>query len=359
MTRWMRRIWYHHAFARILVVLLILWATAAIVLRFTEGRENPDFNSMPQVFWNISVYFFSGLDSAQPVTSVGRVVVALVLVLSVGVVATFTGTIASFLVESRLGSRRRMPKYNLNNHIVICNWNPKAIPIIRELHAAILKDKRPIVVVSEQTGAGELPEKDDDPAFEDVFLVKGDPANEIVLKRAAVQDAYSVLILADPKEGHLADAKSILISMAVRSLCLAAEVSPVHTCVEGIDPQNIDHLKRGGAEEIVAASDFSMMLLAQSALFHGLSTVYRHLLEISGDTNEIYLLPVPEAFVGKGFAELGAAMLQSRNPENPSILIGARTKDGIFVNPRSLEMGPFESTDQVIIIAFERPDVLV
>lgn len=358
MTRWMRRVW-HHTFSRLLVVLLVLWVTAAFVLRFTEGQSNPDFGSMSQVFWNISVYFFSGLDSAQPVTSVGRIVVALVLVLSVGVVATFTGTIASFLVESRLGSRRRMPKYNLNNHIVICNWNPKAVPIIRELHASILKDKRPIVVVSEHAEAGDLPEREDDPAFEDVFLVKGDPANEIVLRRAAVHEAYSVLVLADPKEGHLADAKSILISMAVRSLCLAADVEPVHICVEGIDPQNIDHLKRGGAEEIVAASDFSMMLLAQSALFHGLSTVYRHLLEISGDTNEIYLLPVPQSFVGKSFAELGAAILQNRDPNNPAILVGARTKDGIFVNPRDQEMGTFESGDQVVIIAFERPERLV
>ncbi len=358
MSRWIHLAW-RHAFTRILVVLLFLWITAAAILRLTEGRTNPEFASLAQVVWNISVYFFSGLDSAQPVTSIGRVVVALVLILSVGVVATFTGTIASFLVESRLGSRRRMPKYNLNNHIVICNWNDKAIPIIRELHASILKDRRPIVIVSEQTGAGDLPEKEDDPAFEDVFLVKGDPANEIVLKRAAVHDAYSVLILADPKEGHLADAKSILISMAVRSLCLAADGAHTHICVEGLDPQNIDHLKRGGAEEIVAASDFSMMLLAQSALFHGLSTVYRHLLEISGHTNEIYLLPVPDSFVGKGFAELGAAILQNRDPENPSILIGVSRKEGVLVNPRDEEMAAFERDDRVIIIAFERPEKLV
>jgi voltage-gated potassium channel len=342
-----------------LVVLLILWVAAAVLLRATEGRSNAEFASMPKVLWNISVYFFSGLDSAQPVTSVGRVVVALVLVLSVGVVATFTGSIASFLVESRMGSRRKMPNYNLNNHIVICNWNDKAIPIIRELHAAILKDKRPIVVVSEQTDAGDLPDKEDDLAFEDVFLIKGDPANEIILKRAGVQDSYSVLILADPQEGRLADAKSILISMAARSLCLEADAAKLHICVEGIDPRNVDHLKRGGAEEVVAASDFTTMLLAQSALLHGLSTVYHNLLEISGDTNEIYILPVPDAFLGKGFAELGAAIFRNRDPANPSILIGVRTKDGIFVNPRGHEMTAFAKDDEVIIIAFEKPERLI
>ncbi len=340
-----------------LFILAMLWLVAALALYLAEGRSNPGFNSLHKVFWNIAVYFFSGLDSAQPVTAAGQVIVTVVLAISVGIVAIFTGMIASFLVESRIGSRRRMPKYNLSDHIIICNWNDKAVPIIRELHAEIIKDKRPIVVVSEQSKAAELPEQEDDPTFEDVFLVKGDPANEIVLKRACVADAYSVLILADPNEGHLADAKSILIAMAVRAACRADQ--HVHICVEGIDPANSAHLKRAGVDEIVGASDFTMMLLAQSSLAHGLSVVYHNLLNVSGDTNEIYLLPVPESFVGKRFEELGAAMFQHRVPDNPAILIGVIAHDRIMINPHPTETQSFDKDDQLIVIAFERPDRLV
>lgn len=351
-----RLIW-RHTFSRMLFILMLLWLLAAMALYLTEGPSNPGFDSLHKVFWNIAVYFFSGLDSAQPQTPAGQVVVTIVLAISVGIVAIFTGMIASFLVESRIGSRRRMPKYNLSDHIIICNWNDKAVPIIRELHADIIKDRRAIVVVSEQADAAELPEQDDDPAFEDVFLVKGDPANEIVLKRACVQDAYSVLILADPAEGHLADAKSILIAMAVRAAGENAE--RVHICVEGMDPANSAHLKRAGVDEIVGASNFTMMLLAQSSMAHGLSVVYHNLLNVSNDTNEIYLLPVPPAFVGKQFEELGAAMFQHRVADNPAILIGAITKDGILINPHPGKLGPFTSDDQLIVIAFERPDRLV
>ncbi len=351
-----RWIW-RHSFGRMLAILSMLWLTATLALFYTEGPSNPGFDSLHKVFWNIAVYLFSGLDSAQPETPAGQIIVTIVLAISVGIVAVFTGMIASFLVESRIGSRRRMPKYNLSDHIVICNWNSKAIPIIRELHEEIIKNKRSIVVVSEQADAAELPEQEDDPAFEDVFLVKGDPANEIVLKRACVQNAYSVLILADPAEGHLADAKSILISMAVRAACIDSD--PVHICVEGIDPASSAHLKRAGADEIVGASDFTMMLLAQSSLAHGLSVVYHNLLNVSSDTNEIYLLPVPESFVGKPFAALGAAMFQHRAADNPAILIGVINQEGIQINPHPGKLPNFAKDDQIIVIAFECPDRLV
>ena len=346
-----RHIW-GRTFGRSVVILAGIWLSAALLLRFTEGCTNVDFNTIPKSFWNIAVYLFSGLDGPQPVSALGRVIVTLVLVFSVGMVAVFTGIIASFLVEKRIGSGRRMPNYNLKDHVVICNWNAKAIPLIGELHARIIKDKRPIVVVSKQMDAGDLPESDDNAAFEDVFLVRGDPANEIILNRAAVADAFSVLILADPDEGHLGDAKNILIAMAVR----AAAGNDVHICVEGIDPANVEHLQRAGANEIVGASDFAMMLLAQSTLAHGLSTVYRDLLSVTGDTNEIYILPVPEAFIGKTFEELGAAIFANHKVENPCILIGAKTEKGILVNPRSDDIDVFSKDDQIIVISFERPD---
>ncbi len=71
------------------------------------------------------------------------------------------------------------------------DWNEKATPIIRELHAPIIRNKRSIVIVSNHTQAGDLPEKEDDSCFEDVFLVRGDPASETVLKRAEAQPCRS------------------------------------------------------------------------------------------------------------------------------------------------------------------------
>ena len=341
------------------MLIVAMWVTAALLLRLTEGRSNNEFDTMPKALWNIAVYLFSGLDSGMPRTLFGRTVVTAVLIVSVGLVALLTGSVASFLVERRLGRRRRMPTHDLKNHIVICNWNDKAVPIIVELHADIVRDKRPIVIVSASTDAADVPEEDDMPQFQDVYLIKGDPAKELMLKRANVHQAHSVIVLSDPADGALADAKSILIALAVRSLCDAHDTEKTHVCVECISAQNIEHLRRAGADEIVSAADFATMLLAQAALVHGLSKVYHNLLTVSGETNEVYVVPVPDAYVGKSFAELGADMFRSRDKENPAILIGAMTADGLMVNPQSDRLRVFRQGDRAIVISWELPESLV
>lgn len=357
--RALRKLLRDYPFVKLLVMIAVLWLGGGIFLRLVEGGSNQEFDSMPKAMWNIAVYLLSGLDSGIPQSLAGRIGATVVLVLSLGVVAIFTGSIASFLVERRLGKERRMPGYNLEGHIVICNWNDKGIPVIRELHADIVRDKRPIVVISDSPEAADLPEEDDMPEFEDVFLIKGDPANEVTLKRANVHSAYSVVVLANPADGDLADAKSILIAMAVRSACSKEGAEKTHVCVESISAQNAEHLRRAGADEIVSASDFAMMLLSQSALSHGLGAVYRNLLTVSAQTNEVYILPVPEEFIGRSFSDLGAALFARRDPQNPVILIGAATKDGIAVNPRPGEIGAFAEGDKAVVIAFERPEPLL
>jgi len=101
------------------------------------------------------------------------------------------------------------------------------------------------------------------------------------------------------------------------------------------------------------------MLLSQSALAHGLGTVYRDLLTVSGKTNEIYILPVPDEFVGRKFHELGAAMFERHDPRNPVILVGVATEKGTKLNPRPEEFERFSEGDKAVVIAFERPESLV
>jgi voltage-gated potassium channel len=379
--------------ARVTVALTIIWVGGALALLYTEGNakavrkhievpppaEDTDearleaekaaderaaeharqFGTLQKCLWNIAVYLLSGLDSGIPETPLGKMAVTAVLILSLGVVSVMTGVIASFLVELRIGRSRRMPRRNLSDHVVICNWNDKGVPIVRELHAEAVADKRPIVIVSDDPDAGELPDEEDLPEFRDVFVIKGDPTNEVTLKRASVDFAHSVLVLADPRDGELADAKSMLVCMAVAAVCREADRPKTHVAVEGRAAGNVDHLARSGADEIVSANDYAMMILAQATLSHGLSTVYQRLLTVSSESNELYFVPVPDSFVGRTFTELAQAVSESRNGDNPAVLIGAKTKDGVIVNPKASQLKPFEKGDEAVVIAFRHPDPLV
>ena len=248
-----------------------------------------------------------------------------------------------------------MPKYKLAEHVIICNWNERGEAVIGQLHAGIVKDKRPVIVVSEHTDDIDFQEKEEFAHFEDVYQIKGDPTNEAVLKKANVQDAFSIIVLADPNQGNLCDAKSILICMAINDVCKQLNRNRPNTVVEVIDHKNVPHLRRSGADEIVSPGEFGLKLLAQAALSHGLSQVYDNLLTVSAETNEVYLKPVPPGFIGKTFGELAEVMARERDPRNPVVLVGVKSGGKILVNPKKRDFETFSDKDEIVVISFEDP----
>ncbi len=352
----MRKIFWKHQLLRLFIVIGLIWVAGGSVLWLAEHRANPEyFGSLPEAYWSIAVYLFSGLDRGEPVTVIGKIIVTTVLILSLGVVGLFAGTIASIFVEERMGRRRLMPKYKLAEHIIICNWNERGEPLIGQLHAAIVKDKRPVIVLSEHTDDIDFHEKEEYAHFGDVYLIKGDPTNEAVLKRANVDDAFSIIVLADPNQGKLCDAKSILVCMAIIDLCKQLGSNKPNIVVEVVDPKNVPHLRRSGADEIVSPGEFGLKLLAQAALSHGLSQVYENLLTVSPETNEVYLKRVPPGFIGKTFGELSEAMARKRDSQNPAILVGVKSGGKILVNPKKKDFETFSDNDEIVVISFEDP----
>ena len=82
----------------------------------------------------------------------------------------------------------------------------------------IVTDKRPVVIVHDTPDEVVLPEKQDEGAFNNVYIVKGDPANEVILRRAKV-DAHSVVILSDDRQDQHADGKTIVCCIAIKNVC--------------------------------------------------------------------------------------------------------------------------------------------
>jgi voltage-gated potassium channel len=354
----LKRFFWKHEFLRLIFLILIIWFTGAFVLWTFEHNGNPEeFGNVSKCFWNIAVYLFSGLDSGQPGTTAGRITVTLILILSLGIVGVFTGTVASIFVERKIGGRKFMPPKKLKNHIVICNWNEKGINIIKELRAKALKVKRAIVIISAEIDEKSFPELEELEEFKKIYIVKGDPSNELNLKRAAIVNAFSCIILSQQSARDYADAQSILIAMTIKQLCEEKDCKKIHVVTEAVTPKNFGHLRKAGCDEIVSASDFALMLLAQSALTPGLSRVYMNLVTVSEKTNELYQLPVPSEYYGKTFEKLGVDILKKRDVINPSILIGVKTKGEIMLNPKREQFDTFKNGDSILLVSFTNPNL--
>jgi voltage-gated potassium channel len=345
--------WNRNQLGRILTAILVIWLGGGTALYLAERDSNPAFNSWGESLWNVWVTLFSGLNNA-PNTVVGRVVAVVVIISGVALAGLFTASVASILIERSLRSRE-VSSLEMSEHLVLCNWSSRALEWIREVHSSIVTDKRPVVVIHDNPDEIDLPDRQDDPAFNDVYIVKGDPANEVILKRAKVPQAHAVVVLADDRQGPHADGKTILCCIAVKNVC-HGEQQP-NVVVECRDPKYRSHMRKAGADEIISAADFGLRLLARAALFHGMTRVYQELLTVGRDANEMYLVPAPAGLVGKDFVEAANLFLQDRANRNACLLIGVYRGEKMMLNPVGGEAGPLREGDELILLSPALPDL--
>jgi voltage-gated potassium channel len=342
-----------HQVWKILTAIVVIWIVCGTALFFAERGTNPQFETWRESLWNVWVTLFSGLNTA-PATRVGRLVMSAVLVVGVALAGIFTASVASILVERALRSRV-VTNLEMSGHLVLCNWTPRALDWIREVHSSIVTDKRPVVIVHDTPDEVVLPDKQDDAAFNDVYIVKGDPANEVILRRAKVAQAHSVVILSDDREAQHADGKTIVCCIAVKNGCVG-ERQP-NIVVECQDPKYRSHMRKAGADEVISAADFGLRLMARASLFHGMTRVYQELLSVRRDANEMYLVPIPSQLVGMDFVKAASVFLPERANLKACLLIGLYRGDTMMLNPVDGEAGPLHEGDQLILLSQTVPDL--
>lgn len=345
--------WNRHHLRRVLSAILIVWLVGATALYFAERGSNPDFKTLGESLWNVWVTLFSGVNN-PPTTLAGRVI-AVVVIASGGVLAAlFTASVAAVLVARSLRSRE-VASLEMSEHLVLCNWSPRGLEWIREVHSGIVADKRPVVIIHDNPDEVELPDKQDDPSFNDVYIVKGDPTNEVVLKRAKAPQAHSVVVLTDERQGPHADGKTILCCIAVKNICRGDNQPNV--VAECRDPKYRSHMRKAGADEIISAAEFGLRLLARAALFHGMTRVYQELLTVGRDANEMYLAPLPSGLVGKDFVEVANLFLSDRSQRTACLLIGIYRGEKMMLNPVGAEAGALREGDELILLSPVAPNL--
>jgi len=345
--------WNRNQVWKILLAIVVIWIVSGTALHFAERGSNPAYATWRESFWNVWVTLFSGLNNA-PNSPVGRLVVAAVLVVGVALAGLFTGSVASILVERSL-RRPEMSNLEMSDHLVLCNWSPRALDWVREVHSGIVTDKRPVVIVHETPDEVVLPDKLDEAAFNDVYIVKGDPANEVILRRAKVAQAHSVIILADDREEQHADGKTIVCCIAIKNVCVQ-EHQP-NIVAECQDPKYRPHMRKAGADEVISAADFGLRLIARASLFHGMTRVYQELLSVRRDSNEMYLVPVPAQLVGKDFVAAANVFLPDRTSMKACLLIGLYRGEKMMLNPVDAEAGPLREGDELILLSQALPNL--
>lgn len=342
---------------RILIVLFLIWFLGSYILYFAEHRLNENYANIFLSLWSGLVNLIN-FGSKEPFTTTGRTVSVVMMALGVGGIAWLTGEMASIFVHRKLtGGKRKMEK--MKNHYVIANWNSKGYGIIEQLHSSDLEEKRPIIILSEVTDGITLPDKE---VYESVYTIKGNPTNEIFLRRAHVQRAHSIIILAREMEPSVADAQSILIILAIRKICLESKVGQLPMVVEIMDPQKVDlagfaGVEGGGSIEIISSQHLGERLITQAAASPGVSRVYYDLLTYDSEGGEIYKYRVPSKFIGQPFDAILKYSLDLRQKGINIIPIAIYRRDKLFINPKIQDINVMEEGDYLFAICSREGDL--
>jgi len=203
--------------------------------------------------------------------------------------------------------------FGVEDHIIVCNWTKKSDLLVKELHNPSVEKKRPIIVITENPQ--DVPDFEEDETYRGIMIVKGNPSNEDSLKRAGIESAATVIILADERLSDTADTKTIMTTIAIDHI-----IPDIHVVAEVLSSSNLPFFAYTFVNEIICLELLTERLLAQSCLTPGVSFIFADLLTQSSDTNEIYVEDIPTHYIGRTFQELRKAIVGL--DEQDIILIG-------------------------------------
>lgn len=208
------------------------------------------------------------------------------------------------------------PPPELENHIVICNCSEQVRRIVAELHAAAVMEKPDVVLVVQDAALWRShpewhPEKKNGYTQEHFFVLirEAGPAHQANLSAASISTARAAIILADPRQGKLADARSTLVAMA-----LEQQNPDVHTVMELISSVNREHLRATEVNEVVCVGEIAERLIAQSCITPGVKNIFESLLVNKPGTNSIYIMQLPKSLAGTSYRELVRRAIMAKAP---------------------------------------------
>ncbi len=270
-----------------LVLVTVLLGSVSFFV--VEGKVNSSVeNPWDAVWWTVVTLTTVGYGDTVPVTAAGRVVAIVLMISGMVLVAVFAGVMSQTLVGYLLDVREeRIRMSSTVNHVIICGWNSRGPMIVEELHC--LEPDCEVVIFSSDREPQGLPPG--------AVHVPGDPTKEAELDKVRMGLATSVIVLATHGEALAAsDGLTALIVYTVRSFeeklkdRLKRSV-PLHVTAELMDPENYNHLKTAGADEVIHTAQAGSNLVAHSSIRPGMGRVFSELLSWWGALIDVTEVP--------------------------------------------------------------------
>lgn len=334
MRRWFQLL-IRNSFFQVGMGIFLVMILGGLILRTLETGDIAEGEA--PFWWAIVTMTTVGYGDYAPSTSEGRIFAVLVMFAGISLTAMFTAVISSIFVAKRIRKDKGLEKVNVKNHIILCGWNRNADKIIDSIQYLSEGRRKDLVLINDldEETVARLKTR-----YRDIHLhfVAGDYTSEQILQRASLEEADTIIIIPSDVDGTIQnpDEKTILATLTIKGL------EPNKRLIAYLyNRENLTHIKRANADEVVISDDFGAFMLASHVMDPGIPQTLNRLLDNVSE-NRFKRVDIPNEFVGQSFDNL---FNHFRNI-NRSLLVG------LFSEEENLGIGEILSADTSALDAF-------
>jgi voltage-gated potassium channel len=334
MRLWIRTL-IRNNFFQVGAGILLTMVLGGMILQWLEpGEISKDDNPY---WWAIVTMTTVGYGDFSPATPAGRFFAVIIMFIGISLVSLLTASISSIFVAQKIREGKGLEQLNLNNHLILCGWNPNGGRILDSIQHLSNGKKKELVLINEMNEEDVTQLKNRYQQL-NINFVSGDFTQEEILNKANIFEANTVIVIPNTTGSEVAtyDEKTIFATLTIKSM------DPnIRVVAYLLDRENLTHIKRANADEVVVGDDFSAHILASHVVDPGIPQIANQLIE-SNSNSRFKRINIPSEFIGKSYSKL----FDYFRKLDGSLLIG------VFAEDENLGIGAILSSDASALDSF-------
>ncbi|MEC9007037.1 MAG: ion channel [Candidatus Neomarinimicrobiota bacterium] len=328
MEIWLKTL-IRNSFFQVGAGLFITMILGGIILQWLETGDISEGNN--PFWWAIVTMTTVGYGDFSPETPEGRLFAVFIMFNGIVLVSLLNGIISSIFVAQKIREGKGLEKLNISDHIILCGWNSNADKLINSIHQLNRNQRSLDLVLVNELTEEEITQLRSRFSKIKIHFVSGDFTQEETLQRAGVASADTVIVIPNNlnNDNNTHDEKTIFATLTIKSIDASIRVVAYL-----LDRENLTHLKRAEADEVVVSDDYSLNILASHIVDPGVPQLSSHLINANSDSRFLRK-SIPSNFVGKKYGEL----FDHYRDRNGALLIG------LFYEDENLGIGSILSSD--------------
>ena len=328
MQIWLKTL-IRNSFFQVGIGLFITMVLGGIILQWLETGDISQGNN--PFWWAIVTMTTVGYGDFSPETPEGRMFAVFIMFAGITLVSLLTASISSIFVAQKIREGKGLEKLNLSDHFILCGWNSNANKIINSIQLLNHNQRKIDLVLINDLSEEEITQLKTRFSKIKIHFVSGDFAQEETLHRASIATSDTVIIIPNNlnNDQNTHDEKTIFATLTIKSIDASIRVVAYL-----LDRENLTHIKRAEADEVVVSDDLSLNILASHVIDPGVPQLSNQLINTSSDSRFIRKL-IPQNFVGKKYGEL----FNHYRDKNGALLVG------LYYEDENLGIGSILSSD--------------